>query len=233
MNSKSFPDASLTQSIHPEEINRLPLKSYPGPISLISTDQSLNDAIEEIKNESLLGFDTESKASFKPGVIHPVSLVQLATSRHAFLIQIRRIRNITPLLHLLEKPELLKIGIALADDIRKLREPYHFSPAGFIDLGLVARQWGMPQSGLRNLTAKFLGFRISKSMQRSDWSRHDLSSAQKAYAATDAWAPRELFLCWQVKNLINDKGLALCPPPPYGSQRISKITLPKNLPPSH
>jgi len=39
-----------------------------------------------------------------------------------------------------------------------------------------------------------MGVRISKGAQVSNWSRADLSEAQVAYAATDAWVSREIYV---------------------------------------
>ena len=61
-------------------------------------------------------------------------------------------------------------------------------------LGLAAKRQGLQQSGVRNLSALFLGFRIPKGTKTSNWSRSQLTAQQVAYAATDAWACRELYV---------------------------------------
>jgi ribonuclease D len=45
------------------------------------------------------------------------------------------------------------------------------------------------QAGVR-----LLGFRIPNCTKTSNWAARELSPAQIAYAATDAWVCRELFL---------------------------------------
>ena len=45
----------------------------------------------------------------------------------------------------------------------------------------------MEQTGLRNLTGLFLGGRVTKGPQTSNWARLNLSPSQLCYAATDAW----------------------------------------------
>jgi len=55
------------------------------------------------------------------------------------------------------------------------------------------------QTGLRNLTAIFFSQRLSKSAQLSNWQKSPLSPSQEAYAATDAWISRELYLIMKAR----------------------------------
>ena len=70
-----------------------------------------------------------------------------------------------------------------------------------MDLGLIARRCGMKQTGVRNLAALLLGFRVPKGTKTSNWAARRLSPQQVAYAATDAWACRELYLRFQELGL--------------------------------
>ncbi len=71
-----------------------------------------------------------------------------------------------------------------------------------LDLGDLARSSGSRQTGVRNLAGIFLGFRIPKGAQTSNWAAPHLSAAQIAYAATDAWACRELYLRFRSLGLL-------------------------------
>ena len=84
--------------------------------------------------------------------------------------------------------------MAIQDDMRGLARLLPFTPAGVADLGLMAREVGLTTVGLRSLSANLLGFRISKSVQCSNWERDVLEGRQVRYAATDAWLGRELYL---------------------------------------
>ena len=74
-----------------------------------------------------------------------------------------------------------------------------------LDLGDLARSSGLGQSGVRNLAGILLGFRIPKGTKTSNWAARELSAAQIIYAATDAWACRELFLRFQSLGLLGSK----------------------------
>jgi ribonuclease D len=58
---------------------------------------------------------------------------------------------------------------------------------------------------VRNLAGMFLGFRIPKGASTSNWAAPQLTAAQITYAATDAWACRELFLRFQSLGLLRAK----------------------------
>ncbi len=187
------PLSSLTK-ITKEQIQSLPLVRYEGPIELICNSQDLAHALKDLKKEKILGFDTESRPSFKKGVHYPISLIQLAAEKKVFLIQPHKIDNVELLKELWESTKSSKVGIAIHDDIRKLKNFFPFHPTNFIDISDLTKQIGIQNTGLRPLVGMFLGVRISKTAQTSNWAQEELTSAQVNYASTDAWIGRELFL---------------------------------------
>lgn len=183
-----------TIKITKEEINALPLQAYEGPVRLVSKDQDIPGAIEELRQEEILGFDTESRPSFKKGVAYPASLIQLGGARQVWLFQISRLNKVGPLWDLLATRRIIKAGVAIQDDIKKLQDLRPFKPAGFVEIADLSQKAGILNTGLRSLAGLLLHIRISKRAQVSNWARDDLSEAQIQYAATDAWVSRELYL---------------------------------------
>ncbi len=177
-----------------EQVNALPLARYEGPISVISRPRDVHAAVDYLRDESLLGFDTESRPSFRRGDNHPVALLQLAGVERVYLFQLQAIEHLDPVLALLADPSIRKAGVAIRDDIRKLQELGGFVPANFVEVSDLSRRLEVNNTGLRNLTAMFLGFRVSKGAQVTNWARPDLTQAQISYAATDAWVSRLLYL---------------------------------------
>jgi len=49
------------------------------------------------------------------------------------------------------------------------------------------------------ITARILGFRVSKAQRLSNWEADKLTPKQQAYAATDAWVCYEIYR--RLKNL--------------------------------
>ncbi len=170
-----------------EEINELPTLSYEGEIILVRNKEELELALPILKKAKVLGFDTETRPIFKKGVVHLPSLLQLATSDLVCLFQIKTLGFNKDLAEILENENIIKVGVAIKDDLSALAKIYEFKPRNFIELAKLATQKGVKAQGLRTITANLLGYRISKRAQCSNWENDYLSHAQIKYAATDAW----------------------------------------------
>ena len=181
------------QTISKEEVNHLPLIRYEGKIVLVSDDAALRDAVQRLTGESVLGFDTESRPAFRKGESYPPSLVQLAGQDCVYLFQLNRLTDLSPLWDILGSADTLKVGVAIRDDIRKLQEIRPLQESGFVEISDITRRHEITNTGLRSLCAIFLGHRISKGSQVSNWARRELTHSQVVYAATDAWASLEIY----------------------------------------
>ena len=173
---------------------RLPILRYDGPIRLVMTETALHRALQDIRRERVVGFDTETRPTFRKGQIHTTSLVQIATSRAVHLFPLARLNCSRVLAEVLSHTHPIKTGVALARDLSELQKLFHFEPANVVDLGDVAKNRGMQQTGVRNLAGLFLKGRITKGPQTSNWAQPNLTEKQISYAATDAWVCRELYL---------------------------------------
>ena len=191
----------VPNSITKDEINALPIRRYDGPIVLVESTAEVERAAADFAGERLVGFDTETRPTFKVGQKHPVALVQAATSRAVYLFQLAR-ADCAPVLRALLESQSTKAGVGIGDDIKALRELFAFEPDAIADLGAIARKNGYERSGVRALAAMLLGFRIPKGTKTSNWAAPRLSGAQIAYAATDAWACRELHLRFETLGMI-------------------------------
>jgi len=160
-------------------------------------------ALAALTAETLLGFDTETRPAFRKGQSFTPALVQLAGATCVYLFQLNRVPFDDALAGLLANPGIVKAGVAVRDDIKALQALTDFEPGGFLDLGDQARDLGLRTNGLRNLSANFLGFRISKGAQRSNWDTATLTPKQVNYAATDAWVSRELCLRLATLGLVD------------------------------
>jgi len=186
------------ESISPEEIEKCDLSWFRGEIVLVEDMKSLNETFPRLLNSEVLGFDTETRPSFRKGRKNKVSLIQLANENLACLIRINRVGIPPQLAGLLASDDIIKAGVAVHDDIRFLRNVKGFNPSGFVDLQKFVRDYGIQVSGLKKLSAIILGFKISKRQQVTDWEAEHLTDAQQVYAATDAW------VCYQIyTKLIN------------------------------
>lgn len=191
--------------ISKEEVNALPLGQFEGEIYLIDDAELVDEVVEFLEEQPLLGFDTETKPSFKKGIINQVSLLQLSTPKQAFLFRLNEIGFPDSIRGILERETIVKIGAAVHDDIKglaKLTDSFYAN--SFFDLNDELKKVGFHNVGVRNLTAMVLGMRISKSEQVSNWEAIELTEKQLRYAATDAWACLEVFKKLRVEGYLDE-----------------------------
>jgi ribonuclease D len=176
-----------------EQINERPIRKYRGRIHLIQKSEQIEQAVGQLEKEKVLGFDTETRPTFRVGESYLPSVLQLAGEQAVYVFQLQHCSLSGALRRLLANPKIIKAGIGLDHDVRELNKLAPFEPAGFVDVGKLAKQAGCQNHGLRGLAALLLEFRVSKDSQTSNWSRNTLTRAQIEYAATDAWVGRELY----------------------------------------
>lgn len=181
------------ENITGDEIKELDLKWFEGEIAVIDNFKTFRRLMPRLMNSEVLGFDTETRPSFKKGRKNKVSLIQLANNEIACLFRINRIGIPDELIQILSDPGIIKAGVAIHDDIKFLKSVRKFNPEGFVDLQGFVKDYGIQSSGLKKLAAIILGFRISKRQQVTDWEAVELSDAQQIYAATDAWVCHEIY----------------------------------------
>ncbi len=180
-------------SITKDEVMERPLKSFEGKIIIASEAKSIANAVAEINEHEVVGFDTEAKPTFKKGQQRNISLIQVAIPDKVFLLRTMKDGMTDPIHRLLENESILKVGIGLLDDYNLLKKLRMFTPTGFEDLNDTLEDLGAENIGARNLAAMILNIRISKSAQTSNWESEVLSEKQIKYAATDAWICLEIF----------------------------------------
>ena len=188
------------ESISKEEINSLPVLEYEGRnIVLVDTLSKLKTTIEVLKNEEVLGFDTETKPSFEKGKMNKVALLQLSTADTCYLIRLNVLGMQNPIIEILSSEKPLKIGLSLKDDYKMLNRRRSFKPAGFLDLQSVIGKFGIKDLSLQKIYAIMFNKKISKSQRLTNWQAPNLTLQQQKYAAVDAWA------CMDIYNVIKDE----------------------------
>lgn len=180
-------------TITKEELITLPVASFKGKITLVDSEEDAVRATAILKASNIIGFDTETRPSFKKGKINNVALIQLATREECFLFRINHIGFPDCLKSLLEDSQPLKIGLSIHDDFHNLNKLYQLAPNGFIDLQTFVKNYLIADNSLTKIYALLFGERISKGQRLTNWEAHDLSSGQQQYAALDAVACIEIY----------------------------------------
>lgn len=194
----------MNYNISKADINLLPLKSFEGKITIVSSDKDAVRALKYLEKESYIGFDSESKPAFKKGEINPIALIQLAGKNEVFIFRILETGVFPQLKKILEDSDIMKISQSADFELKKLKREKDIDCRNFIDLEKIAKKINSSQHSLRGLVAIFLNFRISKTSQQSNWERKILTAKQILYAATDAWVTREVFEEMNHANLIKN-----------------------------
>lgn len=197
----SLRSASVT-TISREEMSELPIRRYGGPVYVIEGQADLRHAMKDILDDVVVGFDTETRPAFRPGESYLPSLVQFATGRAVYLLRAQQQDLAGAMREILSSATVVKAGVSVTDDIRALRKIFEFDESSVIDLGLVAKRHGLKQTGVRNLAGIFLGLRITKGAQTTNWATARLTPQQVTYAATDAWVCRELYLRFRELKMV-------------------------------
>lgn len=179
--------------IEKSDISTLPPCDITGEIIVIDRSEDVVAAIEDLKQCPLIGFDTETRPSFRRGESNTISLLQLATEKRAYLFRLKKIGQNQLLKDLLESNDYLKVGLSVHDDFHSLNRWMPCRPNNFIELQRYVKAFGIEEMSLQKIYAIVFHKRISKRQQLSNWEAEELTPAQQQYAAIDAWACRNIY----------------------------------------
>ena len=186
----------IEKNIQKSTIVKLPIEKFDGKIRYIYDKRSALIALEELNNYSVLGIDTEARPSFVKGRSYPTCLVQIANEDECFLFKINEFGFLPQLKDLLSNPNILKVGLAIKGDFRRLKSQGQFSPANYIDLQDYVKEFGIEAMSLQKIYAIIFQKHISKAQRTSNWENFVYTRKQMEYAALDAWA------CLQIYNRL-------------------------------
>lgn len=178
------------------EVAAMPKVEFPGRVFVIYTANDAEKAVTYLKNQTMVGVDTETRPSFKKGKTNKVSLMQISTEDTCFLFRLNHI-GMPDCLQEFLKSDTLKIGLSLKDDFQVIRrrEDVHAEEGNWIELQDYVGRFGIEDRSLQKIFANLYGQKISKSQRLSNWEAETLTESQIRYAATDAWACVKIYTC--------------------------------------
>ncbi|MBP3317671.1 MAG: 3'-5' exonuclease domain-containing protein 2 [Alistipes sp.] len=218
---------SFQPTISNEQTSALPSAHFDGEIMVIDREEQIERACRDLASQKIIGFDTETRPSFKAGVTNKVALLQLSTHDRCYLIRLCRTKLHNSILKILSNPKIIKIGADVAGDIRSLHVLRNFKERGFIDLQQIAPRWGIEEKSLRKLAAIVLGHRVSKAQRLSNWEAYSLTPQQQMYAATDAWVCITLYEALMAAEPTNPKVEIK----PYAAEPTERVNLKRRMTP--
>ena len=173
-----------------------PIHAYPSysladrKVHIIQNTEELIKAVESLKSEKLLGFDSEQKPTFKRNQApHGIATIQIASLKECYIFQVKQIDNLTALIELLENEDIAKVAINLAGDNHALHSEFGIRMKATIEIDSVLSKLTSKESiGAKKAAKIFLkkDLQKSKKMSTSNWENDTLSDSQIKYAAEDA-----------------------------------------------
>lgn len=171
----------------------MPPVVYEGGILVVDTPDKARMALRELTRAKIVGFDTETRPSFKKGILYKVALMQLATDDFCFLFRLNILGVTDALVSFLNNPDIIKVGLSVHDDFQVLSRSAQIEPQGFIELQDFVKKYCIADNSLQKIFAIVFGQYISKGQRLSNWEAPELTVFQQNYAAIDAWACLKLY----------------------------------------
>lgn len=213
-------DNSIDIHISKEQIAELPTVRFQGDITLVERREDVAGAVEYLRAQRIVGFDTETKPNFRKGMANRVSLMQVSGDERSFLFRLNKIGFCPELKELLECTDVLKVGLSLKDDFHMLRQLGEFAEANFVELQDLVKQFRITDASLQKIYAILFGERISKAQRLTNWEASTLTPAQMAYASLDAWA------CQRIYRLLEEEGWSP-EESPYAVPHVEEVVTPE------
>lgn len=176
-------------------------------ISVPATPAEFAAARQALLSSALLGFDTESKPIFSTTQVDTgPHVVQLATTQHAWVLQLHHPDALALAADVVAAPHICKVGFGLDNDKSTLPRRLGVQPANLLDLDRIFSSHGFTRNtGVRAAIDMVLGqyFHKSKKVTTSNWAAAQLTPAQVRYAANDAHAPACIYTAlpiWEARQ---------------------------------
>lgn len=182
-----------TVTISKAVLSTLPAAEYHGKIHVVDSVEKIDEAVRCLREADIIGFDTETRPSFKKGQCFQVALLQLSTRKECFLFRLNMVGLPQGVKEILEDERKLKIGVSLHDDFHNLHRIYTLDPKGFIDLQPYVKKFNIADNSLSRIYGILFGKRISKGQRLTNWEAKSLTPSQQAYAAFDALSCIEIY----------------------------------------
>ena len=81
----------IQNKVDKKTIATFPTVNFPGRIVVVLSATEAERAVDYLLSQPVLGFDTETRPSFKKGVHHKCSLLQVSTANCCFLFRLNYI----------------------------------------------------------------------------------------------------------------------------------------------
>ena len=81
---------TFLSTISNEQTAELASARFDGRIVVVDREEQIEEVCRDLSAQTIIGFDTETRPSFKAGVTNKVALLQLSTHERCYLIRLCR-----------------------------------------------------------------------------------------------------------------------------------------------
>ncbi len=158
----------------------------------IDTPKALQEFCNAINTRQHLIIDTEflRERTYWP----QLCLIQLKCEEHLACVDAIAIKDLSPLLAVMDNPDITKVFHAASQDLEIFYYLFKRLPTPLFDTQIAAPLLGYnDQIGYANLVKEVLSLELDKSQTRADWTQRPLSEKQLSYALDDVIYLEQLY----------------------------------------
>ncbi len=158
--------------------------SKKSPIVYVDCESELNEVLEDIFLETIIGVDTEFdwRNTYYPNLC----LIQISTNKKIFLIDCLKLNCLMKFKKIFESKKIIKVFHAIRSDITVLSCSADLNFSNCFDIQITEKFLsGEDLKSYGKIVLKYLSLNIDKSETNSNWTRRPFTNKQINYAAND------------------------------------------------
>ena len=98
---------AFLSTIDNDSVASLPAARFTGRIVIVDSEEQIEAACLDLQRSAVIGFDTETRPSFRAGVSYKVGLLQLSTAEVCYLFRLSHIRLDNRILKILGSRQII------------------------------------------------------------------------------------------------------------------------------
>ena len=152
-------------------------------VNFIDDEKDLQSLVKDLKKEKEIAFDIEGNSLYS---YHSrICLIQVSTRNKNFIIDVLKMRDISPLKEVFFNPGVLKVLHGSVYDIRMLYHCVGIQITNLFDTEISARFLGEKKTSLATMVEKHFNVKLKKQYQKSNWAIRPLPLEMLEYAVND------------------------------------------------
>ena len=152
--------------------------------TLIEDQTTLKKIYEKLSEFKEIGIDLECENNLHHYGSY-ISLIQISANGENYIVDVLKLKEIKPLIQVLENKKITKIFHDISFDLRILHYQFKCRPLNIFDTQLAALFLGEENIGLGSLLEKYFDVKKVRKFQMADWTKRPLTTEMLTYAFKD------------------------------------------------